>query len=279
MFSCKGEGLLLYHKIVTCYFCIKFWYHSSFDIVSYLSFKCALELTKHASFLYTSELDTLASCCFKALEGSNYDVRICVAELLGVLMAFSQKVDAGKARKVSLDEVFTMMSAGFLRGSVGFLKGGGGELLKSGMNQEVRVGVTQVRNTTFSFSCSLNILIEKWMWKKKYLLFSVCSLLSVVYQFVYRIPLLRCNLEIKLKYTVFFSPGVRCSFPGTWHNMAWEVPCSCHRSYPWASSKSKSDTIAYWSSLFKKMCIIYSTLRIVRDDSRTFTNTGNERAL
>eukprot|EP00794_Sanderia_malayensis_P020258 gene20258-22242_t len=105
--------------------------------------KCALELTKHASFLYTTELDNMASCCFKALEGSNYDVRVCVAELLGTLMAFSQSETAAKVKKISLEEVFSMMTGGFLRGSVGFLKGGGGELLKGGMTQEVRVGVTQ----------------------------------------------------------------------------------------------------------------------------------------
>ncbi len=86
----------------------------------------------------------MASCCLKALEGSNYDVRVCVAELLGVLMALSQQADVGKAKKVGLEEVFNIMSTGFLRGSIGFLKGGGGELLKSGMSQDVRVGVTQV---------------------------------------------------------------------------------------------------------------------------------------
>lgn len=91
----------------------------------------------------------MASCCFKALEGSNYDVRVCVAELLGVLMACSQKPEPGKAKKVNLEEVFNIMSAGFLRGSVGFLKGGGGELLKSGMSQDVRVGVTQVGYAVF----------------------------------------------------------------------------------------------------------------------------------
>ena len=93
----------------------------------------------------------MAQACFKALEGSNYDVRICVAELLGTLMASSQKQtsDGGKVRKVSMEEMFSMMNSGFLRGSVGFLKGGGGELLKSGVSREVRVGVTQVNRFSY----------------------------------------------------------------------------------------------------------------------------------
>ena len=86
----------------------------------------------------------MASCCIKGLEGSNYDVRVCIAELLGSLLASSQKPEAAKTKRVSLEEVFNIMSAAFLRGGVGFLKGGSGELLKSGSSQDVRVGVTQV---------------------------------------------------------------------------------------------------------------------------------------
>ena len=86
----------------------------------------------------------MASCCIRALEGSNYDVRVCVAELLGSLLAASQKPEATKVKKIALEEIFGIMSAAFLRGGVGFLKGGSGELLKSGTSQDVRVGVTQV---------------------------------------------------------------------------------------------------------------------------------------
>ena len=49
-----------------------------------------------------------------------------------------------KTKKISIDEMFDLMSSGFLRGGIGFLKGGSGELLKTTMPQEVRVGVTQV---------------------------------------------------------------------------------------------------------------------------------------
>lgn len=86
----------------------------------------------------------MASCCIRALESSNYDVRVCVAELLGSLLASSQRPEAAKIKRVSLEEIFNIMSAAFLRGGFGFLKGGGGELLKSGTSQDVRVGVTQV---------------------------------------------------------------------------------------------------------------------------------------
>lgn len=46
---------------------------------------------------------------------------------------------------VSLDEALNTLMSGFLRGGVGFLKGTG-EIIKgsSGVNREVRVGVTHV---------------------------------------------------------------------------------------------------------------------------------------
>ena len=112
---------------------------------------------KHANFLYTSELESVISTCFKALEGSNYDVRVCVAQLIGTLMAMTQQISsvtaaAGKNKKTcSLEEVFAYMSGGFLRGGIGFLKGSGGELLKSVAPREVRVGVTQVGNLSEKF--------------------------------------------------------------------------------------------------------------------------------
>ena len=37
--------------------------------------------------MYTTELDNMASLCFKAIDGSNYDVRCDVAKLLGRLLA------------------------------------------------------------------------------------------------------------------------------------------------------------------------------------------------
>ena len=49
--------------------------------------ECLVEMMDHASFLYTTELENMASLCFRALEGSNYSARQSVARLLGVLVA------------------------------------------------------------------------------------------------------------------------------------------------------------------------------------------------
>ena len=96
----------------------------------------------------------MVSTSLKALEGSNYDVRICVSLFLGTLMAATQQPPSGGGsskgkRVVTLEEVLSLMSGGFLRGGIGFLKGSGGELLKSAAPREVRVGVTQVDSHSF----------------------------------------------------------------------------------------------------------------------------------
>lgn len=118
--------------------------------------KCLLEMMNHAPFLYTTELENVASLCFRAFDGSNYEVRCAVANLLGSLIAFTQqqqqpigkgvvpmKVSQPSLRQTSLDEAFGILMAGFLRGGVSFLKGTG-EMIKgsSSVNREVRVGVT-----------------------------------------------------------------------------------------------------------------------------------------
>ncbi|XP_011297784.1 HEAT repeat-containing protein 5B isoform X2 [Fopius arisanus] len=113
--------------------------------------KCLLEMLNHAPFLYTSEIESMATLCFRAFEGSNYEVRCAVAKLLGTLVAMTQlpppkgkNLSQSKSMKpISLDEVLNILMSGFLRGGVGFLKGTG-EIIKgsSGVNREVRVGVT-----------------------------------------------------------------------------------------------------------------------------------------
>ncbi|XP_012280989.1 HEAT repeat-containing protein 5B isoform X2 [Orussus abietinus] len=115
--------------------------------------KCLLEMLNHAPFLYTTEIESVATLCFRAFEGSNYEVRCSVAKLLGALVAMTQ-IPAPKGKnptvtqnkifkQISLDEVLNILMSGFLRGGVGFLKGTG-EMIKgsSGVNREVRVGVT-----------------------------------------------------------------------------------------------------------------------------------------
>jgi hypothetical protein len=125
---------------------------------------CLLEMLKHAPFLYTTELESMSSLCFRGFEGSNYEVRCAIAQLLGNLIAQTQlqqltngknpimnqstssnsSLSSGKATKpTSLDEALGILMSGFLRGGGSFLKGTG-EMIKgsSGTNREVRVGVT-----------------------------------------------------------------------------------------------------------------------------------------
>lgn len=109
--------------------------------------KCLQEMLKHSPFLYTTDLETVASLCFRSFESSNYEVRCAVAKLLGSLIAITQQASqaaVGKNRLASLDEVLALMSAGFLRGGIGFLKSGAGEMIKgnSTVSRDIRVGVT-----------------------------------------------------------------------------------------------------------------------------------------
>ncbi|XP_076321914.1 HEAT repeat-containing protein 5B isoform X4 [Tachypleus tridentatus] len=109
--------------------------------------QCLQEMLKHVPFVYTSELETVASLCFRSFEGSNYEVRCAVANLLGTLVATTQQASqpaVGKNRLATFEEVLALMSSGFLRGGIGFLKGGAGEMIKgsSNVSREIRVGVT-----------------------------------------------------------------------------------------------------------------------------------------
>ncbi|XP_017026623.1 HEAT repeat-containing protein 5B isoform X2 [Drosophila kikkawai] len=124
--------------------------------------RCILKMIYSASFLYQTELESLGTLCFRAFDGSNYEVRCAVAQLLGTLLAYTQQLaeaatgnkkqaqaiamQAAKGatqRLVSLDEALGILMSGFLRGGASFLKGTG-EIIKgsSGVNREVRVGVT-----------------------------------------------------------------------------------------------------------------------------------------
>ncbi|XP_033835046.1 HEAT repeat-containing protein 5B isoform X2 [Periophthalmus magnuspinnatus] len=110
--------------------------------------KCLLELQNEAVFMWTTELESLATLCFKALEGSNYGVRVAVAKLLGTVMATAlmpkqAAVMRQNVKRATLDEVLELMSTGFLRGGSGFLKSGGEMLKGASVSREVRVGVTQ----------------------------------------------------------------------------------------------------------------------------------------
>ncbi|EDM03384.1 similar to RIKEN cDNA D930036F22 gene (predicted) [Rattus norvegicus] len=112
--------------------------------------KCLLELQNEAIFMWSTDLDSVATLCFKSFEGSNYDVRISVSKLLGTVLAKAviAKHPGGASRqstrRVSLEEVLELLGAGFLRGSSGFLRASG-DMLKgsSSVSRDVRVGVTQ----------------------------------------------------------------------------------------------------------------------------------------
>ncbi|XP_071397009.1 HEAT repeat-containing protein 5A-like, partial [Centroberyx affinis] len=112
--------------------------------------KCLLELQREAVFLWTSELENVSTLCFRAFEGSDSDVRVAVAKLLGTLLAAAAEPrqpaaprQGGRGRS-SLEEVMDLLSGGFLRGGAGFLRASG-DMLKgtSSVSKDVRIGVTQ----------------------------------------------------------------------------------------------------------------------------------------
>ncbi|GFO34553.1 heat repeat-containing protein 5b, partial [Plakobranchus ocellatus] len=110
--------------------------------------KCMDELVNEAPFMSTTELETVASICFRALEGSNYDARCTIAKLLGNLMAAAQspKQPYSKTKPARLEDVLNILASGFLKGTLGgFLKtSSAGEMIKgtNPVNREIRVGIT-----------------------------------------------------------------------------------------------------------------------------------------
>lgn len=120
--------------------------------------KCLLELQNEAIFMWSTDLDSVATLCFKSFEGSNYDVRISVSKLLGTVLAKAliskhpgTAASRQSIRKVSLEEILELLGTGFLRGSSGFLRASG-DMLKgtSSVSRDVRVGVTQAYVVFFS---------------------------------------------------------------------------------------------------------------------------------
>ena len=122
--------------------------------------------------LQLNDLESIAGMSFRALEGSNHEVRCAVAHLLGQSAAAAltppkgiagqRGTTAGSAvgssgsgpgsggangavKVASVEEVLSIISTGFLRGGGGFLKGTG-EMIKgpAATSREVRVGVTMV---------------------------------------------------------------------------------------------------------------------------------------
>ncbi|XP_065144355.2 HEAT repeat-containing protein 5A isoform X1 [Paramisgurnus dabryanus] len=111
--------------------------------------KCLLELQREAVFLWSTELESVATLSFRAFEGSNYDVRVAVSKLLGTLIASAlepRQVIAPRpgSKRNSLEEVMELLSSGFLRGGAGFLRASG-DMLKgtSSVSRDIRVGISQ----------------------------------------------------------------------------------------------------------------------------------------
>ncbi|KAM9466485.1 HEAT repeat-containing protein 5A isoform 2-T4 [Clarias gariepinus] len=111
--------------------------------------KCLLELQREAVFLWSTELENMSSLCFRAFDGSNYDVRVTVSRLLGTLLASAiepKQAIAGRTglKRNCLEEVTELVSSGFLQRGAGFLRVSG-DMLKgtSPVSGDLRVGITQ----------------------------------------------------------------------------------------------------------------------------------------
>ncbi|XP_066486738.1 HEAT repeat-containing protein 5A isoform X2 [Tiliqua scincoides] len=112
--------------------------------------KCLLELQSEATFMWSTDLDSVVTLCFKAFESSNYEVRLAVSKLLGHVLVSAVASKQGTAssrqnvRKISFEEALELLGTGFLRGSSGFLRTSG-DILKgtSSVSRDVRVGITQ----------------------------------------------------------------------------------------------------------------------------------------
>ncbi|KAM4013422.1 HEAT repeat-containing protein 5A isoform 2-T2 [Anomaloglossus baeobatrachus] len=109
--------------------------------------QCLLALQNEASFMSGSDLESLVSLCFKAFEGSSYDVRLGVSRLLGKVLAravHGTSPSRQGTRRISLEDALGLLSTGFLRGNSGFLRGGGDMLGgNSSTTRHVRLGATQ----------------------------------------------------------------------------------------------------------------------------------------
>lgn len=117
---------------------------------------CLQELIKHAPFLYTSDMESVFSLSFRALDGSNYEVRCAVANVLGYLVAVTQQTPqsaVGKNKLATAEDMMNLLASGFLKGGIGFLKGGATEMIKgsSTVAREVRVGVTHAYVTMIHY--------------------------------------------------------------------------------------------------------------------------------
>ncbi|KAI1285000.1 HEAT repeat-containing protein 5B [Halotydeus destructor] len=129
---------------------------------------CLKEMIPHASFLYTTDLDSVFSLCFRAFDGSNYEVRCAVSQAVGCLIATTLSPTTrlskdSKLKLASLDDLLNLLSTGFLKGGIGFLKTGATDMIKgsSTVPREIRVGVAHSYVTMIAYLG--NVWLEKNM--------------------------------------------------------------------------------------------------------------------
>uniref|UniRef100_A0A0R3S5B1 HEAT repeat-containing protein 5B n=1 Tax=Elaeophora elaphi TaxID=1147741 RepID=A0A0R3S5B1_9BILA len=121
-------------------------------IVRTAAINCLTALIPEYPFLYTNEVESVGTLCFKALESSNYEVRLAVAQSFAALLCTAMNPpkrymsvsknqhNASSVKVVTIEDCFGILSHGFLRGGIGgFLKTGA--VAVTGGQKEIRIGV------------------------------------------------------------------------------------------------------------------------------------------
>ncbi|VDM97337.1 unnamed protein product [Thelazia callipaeda] len=117
---------------------------------------CLTALVSEYSLLYTNEVESISTLCFKALESSNYEVRLAVAELFATLFGAAinpprqhisstskAHLSAASPKLLTIEDCLGVLSHGFLRGGIGgFLKTG--SVAVTGGQKETRIGIALV---------------------------------------------------------------------------------------------------------------------------------------
>jgi len=119
---------------------------------------CLIALINQNNFMYTTELESNVTLGFRALDGSNYEVRCSIAKYLAALLAATQETttnssqntmtksntNAANAKKIKTEDILNYLAGGFLRGNIGFLKSNTTERIKgpTSVQREIRIGVT-----------------------------------------------------------------------------------------------------------------------------------------
>ncbi|UJR09975.1 hypothetical protein I4U23_014199 [Adineta vaga] len=119
---------------------------------------CLIALINQNNAMYTTELEGNVTLAFRALDGSNYEVRCSIAKYLAALLAATQDVtsnlsqstmnksstNTANAKKIKSEDILNYLAGGFLRGNIGFLKSNTTERIKgpTTVQREIRIGVT-----------------------------------------------------------------------------------------------------------------------------------------